>query len=287
MFNRIPQAYAFSIRPAYPTDAAAMVQLLERSFHQHFHPDWQPFVHWLGKAPAFVAEGVLGLLGFAITPANPPPAAWIRAAAVHDRADANQIMSQMLNNCLAELAKQQVSTLSAMPVEPWLPPILDELGFAIVEQVENWIKPNLETDQQGNPQVVIRPAQLEEISALAAIDQAAFAPRWWHSVETLRWAWEQAQVFTVAEQNRRPVGFQISLAHQNQAHLARVTIHPAVQRQGIATRLLADALARYAALGLEHVSLNTQTDNHASHRLYAAFDFQREGLPVAVWERPV
>jgi ribosomal protein S18 acetylase RimI-like enzyme len=69
--------------------------------------------------------------------------------------------------------------------------------------------------------------------------------------------------------------------------LARITVHPAVQGQGIGSRLLAEALADYANLGLQQVSLNTQTDNLTSHQLYRAFGFERYGLPIPVWERPV
>jgi ribosomal protein S18 acetylase RimI-like enzyme len=133
----------------------------------------------------------------------------------------------------------------------------------------------------------VRPARQDDLARLIPIEQAAFAPRWRCSAETLALAWGKAATFTVAERQGEILGFQVSLASDQRAHLVRLTVHPAAQQSGVGARLLTDALARYAALNLKSVSLNTQSDNLPSQRLYAALNFRRVGSPLPVWERPV
>jgi ribosomal protein S18 acetylase RimI-like enzyme len=134
---------------------------------------------------------------------------------------------------------------------------------------------------------VVRPAVWEDIRELADLEAAAFEPRWQYSLEALETAWKAADCFTVAEVAGHVTGFQVSLVAGQRAHLARLTVHPSAQRRGIGARLLADALEKYVELGVEQVSLNTQTVNSASLHLYHAFDFRPTGPPLAVWERPV
>jgi len=279
--------HSLTVRPARRSDSPAINQMLQSSLHSHLHLDWRPATNWIGHATAFVAESRYGLVGCLICPADPPPAAWVRAAAANDGGPPAGVMQPLFDACLPALAAQGIATLSAMPTEPWLPPILDELGFAIVERVESWGKVGLKSPRRGSPEVQVRPARRPDITHLAHIAQAAFAPRWQLGAETLALAWQQAATFSVAEQGKSKVGFQISLARGEQAHLVHLTVHPAAQGRGVGSRLLADALNRYATLGLTHVSLNTQSNNTASHRLYKAFGFQRVSSPLPVWERAV
>ena len=79
-------------------------------------------------------------------------------------------------------------------------------------------------------------------------------------MESLRLAYLGAANMILAEQDGEIYGFAISLYAGNRAHLARLTVTPAVQHAGIGTRLLAAAFAQYAANGIQIVTLNTQTD---------------------------
>jgi ribosomal protein S18 acetylase RimI-like enzyme len=282
-----PAIRSFTVRPAGPADARAIDRLLQTSARSHLHPDWRPVTDWLGRAPAFVAESNSAVAGCLLTSVDPPPAAWVRAAAVAGGFSAPTIIRRLLPPCLAALAGRGMETLSAMSTEPWLAPLLDELNFALVEQVETWRKPDLVAPPAGSHDVHIRPAQLTEMDELASIDHLAFHPRWRFSTETLVLAWKQAATFTVARRRDRLVGFQISLSDPLGAHLARLTVHPDAQRSCVGSQLLSDALARYARLGLTSVSLNTQVDNTPSHRLYSAFGFEPIAPPVPVWERSI
>ncbi len=278
---------SLTVRPACAADGPAIDRLLRSALHTHTHSDWRSPIDWIGRSPAFVAENRYGPAGCLITSTDSPPSAWVRAAAATIDAPAAVVMNKLLSASLDALAGQGISSLAAMPTAAWLGPVLDALGFTVVEQVETWVKDGLTAPRPGAGAIQVRPAKAAEMVILAVIEQAAFAPRWQLSAETLALAWSQAATFTVAEQNGRITGFQFSQSEGDRAHLVRLAIDPIVQRTGVGTRLLADGLSRCAALGLTHISLNTQSDNLASHRLYAAFGFHRSGHPLPVWERQV
>jgi N-acetylglutamate synthase-like GNAT family acetyltransferase len=283
----IPALRSPLVRPARPADVPALQILLGTSSHVHRHLDWRPATSWIGRAPAFVAEDPFGLRGALITPADPPPAAWVRLAAVDHGVSPADVMDPLVAACLDALAAQNVATLGAMPIDDWLPRVLDRLGFDIVEEVATWTKNDLCVTRPGARDIHIRPARADEMTLLEAIETAAFPPRWRHSAETLALAFQQVSIFSVAERGADVVGFQFSQVSERRAHLVRLTVHPAAQRTGVGARLLADALTSYAGLNVSSVSLNTQSGNIASHHLYRAFGFQPAGYPLPVWERPV
>jgi len=88
--------------------------------------------------------------------------------------------------------------------------------------------------------------------------------------------------FTLAELDRRPVGYQLSTQEGTDGQVIRLAVLPDQRRQGIGSRLLADTLAAFWRGGARRISLNTQNDNLPAQRLYERFGFQRTGedLPV-------
>jgi N6-L-threonylcarbamoyladenine synthase/ribosomal-protein-alanine N-acetyltransferase len=87
----------------------------------------------------------------------------------------------------------------------------------------------------------------------------------------------------VALLDDRPVGYQFSTGGNGNAHLARMTVHPARQGEGIGAALLAHALTGYGRQNIRTATLNTQQDNHASRRLYERFGFRQTGQSYPVW----
>jgi ribosomal-protein-alanine N-acetyltransferase len=278
---------SLSLRPARPEDTQSVWKLLQTSRHSHLRPEWRPHIAWIGQAPALLAERPYGLVGCLITPADPPPAAWVSAAAVSNGERPLPVMHTLLSAILDTLGDAGITSLACMPAEPWLPPILERLGFAAVEQVITWEKPDLHVTRPGAQDVLVRPVGQADMDHLARIEQAAFAPRWRYSAHTLSLALSHATTFTVAQRKGLVVGYQFSVISRDWAHLVRITVDPAEQRSGVGARLLADALTRYEELGVRHVSLNTQSDNLPSQHLYSAFGFTEIGRPMSVWERPV
>jgi ribosomal protein S18 acetylase RimI-like enzyme len=80
-----------------------------------------------------------------------------------------------------------------------------------------------------------------------------------------------------------PVAYQFSTGGEGNAHLSRMTVHPAQQGKGIGAALLANALENYRLQNIKTVTLNTQTDNLPSRRLYERFGFEVTGFSYPVW----
>jgi ribosomal-protein-alanine N-acetyltransferase len=132
---------------------------------------------------------------------------------------------------------------------------------------------------------LLRDAVLEDVPALRALDHAAFTPPWQMHTDELRQAVRYAASVTLALQEERLVGYQISTRHHTSAHLARLAVAPAQQGQGIGAALLHDLLTRFGRRGVRTMTVNTQQHNVQSLRLYARYEFQRNGFDLPVWQR--
>lgn len=280
----------WQIRRANREDAGEIGRLLRLATMRHLHSDWHLPVDWLGT-PGFVVNerkwpgGESEIVACLAVGADPPPAAWVRVAAVIRRARAEQWLAEMLPLTLPYLADCGVTILGWLANGIWPESWLAGLGFRKV----NWIvtyQLDLKAAKSTTPDSpLIRPATTDDMARLAEIERAAFEPLWRHSQRGLLVAFREAISFEVAEVDGRIVGFQYSVAGQDgtSAHLVRLTVAPEAQGHGVGSGLLSAALMRYVRLGMERVTLNTQADNHASHHLYERFGFERLIGRADVW----
>jgi ribosomal protein S18 acetylase RimI-like enzyme len=169
----------------------------------------------------------------------------------------------------------------------WLDEKLPAHGFAPVARVvtlrqDDWALPALSAGPAR-----IRPADSTDLDAVAEIDHAAFEPDWWYGQTTLFRAMRGASRFTIAERNAQTVGY--AFAHQSGAHMhiTRLAVHPAHQRRGLGAQLVADLLEHAREHGADTITLNTQTHNHNSLRLYRRFGFVETDTLVTVWGRAI
>jgi ribosomal protein S18 acetylase RimI-like enzyme len=135
----------------------------------------------------------------------------------------------------------------------------------------------------ANP-AVIRPMEIADLPSVAAVDRAAFHPRWHHSLGTLQLALGQCAVATVSEGPGGITGYSMSTASPFGGHLARLAVRPEHQGQGLGHALLYDLLVRFQDRGALRVTVTTQEHNHASLRLYRKAHFHLTGESYAVYE---
>jgi ribosomal protein S18 acetylase RimI-like enzyme len=92
----------------------------------------------------------------------------------------------------------------------------------------------------------------------------------------------------VAESKEGIVGYQLTTGHGPRAHLARLAVHPSLQGHGVGRALLSDLFAYLTQMGTIRLSVNTQSNNKASLRLYKSMGFTRTGeeYPVYTFEVP-
>lgn len=278
------------VRQAVREDASAIGRLLGIAWPRHVHADWHLPVDWIGT-PGFVLcelehnDHTMELAACLAVGADPPPAAWVRVAAVMGGESGLHQLREMLNVTIPWLRENQVSALGWLTESSWPSRWLRALGFAEVNRIITY---SLDLGAKELPETArprIRPATVVDMARLAEIEQAAFEPLWRHSRHGLLLAFRQAVSFDVAEIDDRIVGFQYSVAgaDDESVHLVRLTVSPEVQGQGVGSDLMRAAFLGYKRIGAARVTLNTQADNHASHHLYERFGFKREGGGAAVW----
>lgn len=284
-----------TLRFADRSDAGAVAGLLHSTAYSHVHVDWRLPGDWLGTHGFVLAETTAGhvlgegqLQGCLAVGADPPPAAWVRVAALREDHKAVELLSSMVQNVRPYLAGEGVSELGWLPRTGWPADWLREMAFEQTDEVVTFVKGDLDVPPtvHSNQDVRLRPVQRGDFERLAAIEAAAFDPLWRHSAKGLRLGSRQATSFDVALFDGEIVGFQYSAAsdQQNAGHLVRLTVAPEAQRAGIGSTLLLAALDSYRRNGLQEASLNTQLSNSPSRRLYEKFGFEMAGYRWPVWQ---
>ncbi len=194
--------------------------------------------------------------------------------------------SPLVKAALAPLARRAPRhEIMAYVSETWLLQPLLAAGFREVERVQfmrlDGLQRGLALPTAAGP-AHLRPVHPDELPALAALDAASFAPRWHFAARELMALLLSGRLI-VAELAGELAGYAaLTMLGALQAQLARLAVHPAARRQGIAAQLLADALDFARRGAVESVMLNTQTHNTASQALYGRFGFRRVGRTVPI-----
>lgn len=289
------------VRVAAQADAAAIMRLLQTAVLSHLHADWYLPGDWLGS-PGFVLlpkaekprenkglaaklfQNEQDILACLVAAADPLPVAWIRIAAFAKSVNAKQALAEMLSQVIPSLQQQGVTQLAWLTVEEWPHTWLPAWGFYRGSQIETYVKKDRELPNPVPiPGLTFRQVYSTDLETLAALETAAFSPMWRYSARALAIARPQSLTFEVALLDDAIVGFQLSAAAESGAHLVRITVDPAKQGLGIGTALLAHTIAGYYRRGLYTVSLNTQSDNLASKKLYRKFGFEAAQRPLPIW----
>lgn len=292
------------IRQATKADAGAIMRLLQTAVYRHLHVDWYVPGDWLGN-PGFVLkmaqnekqyrsqfqkflgvrEKVEACLAVA---ADPMPAAWVRVAALAEHENGKVILGQLVETAVSTLKQQNVSEIAWLTADDWPAQWLADFGFAQTNALETYIKEdqtNLEMPDVSG--LDIRPVLEQDVDQLAQIEAKAFAPLWRHSARGLLAAKNQSFSFDVALLDGAIVGFQLSTPNDYGIHLVRMTVDPDVQGRGVGSALLVHAINGYYHRNRTRITLNTQTDNLSSQKLYAKFGFTSTGQQFPIWTRPL
>jgi ribosomal protein S18 acetylase RimI-like enzyme len=127
-----------------------------------------------------------------------------------------------------------------------------------------------------------------DLPHVTVVDGESFDPLWHNSQDTLGRALSQSLFATVAEDAGGIIGYQLTTGSGVRAHLARLAVCPAMQGRGVGRALLGNLFDTLVQGGYLKLSVNTQSDNSTSLKLYQKLGFVRTGetYPVYTFDVP-
>jgi ribosomal protein S18 acetylase RimI-like enzyme len=276
------------LRPAEKTDYAALLNFTKSLNYFHRHLDWRDSLEWLGRAPFWILEENQRIQAALACPPEPEDVAWVRMFGVSMQISADRAWKLMFEKSFQELhALEPRPMLVSLSLREWYEELLQRNGFQWHQDIVVYVyddppPPPREID----PRFTLRDMHTNDLPGVKTIDNLAFEPIWRLSNNDLQFSVKKSSYCTVVEQEGEIVAYQISSSSGMYAHLARLAVHPALQRQRIGYALLQNLLQHFIG-ETNHwgVTLNTQHNNASSIALYRKTGFRETGerFPVFVY----
>jgi ribosomal protein S18 acetylase RimI-like enzyme len=256
--------------------------------HLHRHLDWRSPIEWLGDPYYWALEEGRQITAALACPTEVEGVAWVRLFVYTGRWSPEDAWDLLWGTARETIRQTGGVTAAAIAMQPWFQKVLADSHF---ENRQNIVM--LEWHSQSwtpgkTEGVRIRRMTETDLPAVTEVDHAAFVPLWHNSLDTMQRAFSQALTATVAESKEGIVGYQLTTGHGQRAHLARLAVHPSLQGRGIGRTLLSDLFAYLTHVGTTRLTVNTQSDNKVSLKLYKNMGFNRTGeeYPVYTFEVP-
>src|SRR5258708_4942855 len=264
-----------------------LMNMLQSEEYLHIHLDWSSVDEWLGDpdTPILLAYQDRTLVGVMAGSPALDGAAWLRLIALAHNADIDAVLATMWSVLKVQLKASGVNEIAMLTLRPWIVPHIEPLGFIPRDSIVTLRRDGPHVPTPLRSDVHVRNADWREISTVAGVDHAAFAPIWQLSASSLQQAARSSSSFTVAEIDNRVVGYQISTLYRDGAHLARLATLPEVQGTGVGGVLLTELIQYFIRRGVLSVTVNTQQTNAQSLRLYQRYGFDFTGLNMDVWSQ--
>ncbi len=268
---------SFSLIPANQNHLSEVNALIQSAHFFHRHLDWRPVEGWLGCQPFWLLEAHGELQAALACPPAPAKMYWIRVFASRALLNPRLHWEFLLQKALASIPFDQETLLIALPLENWLIHLLKTSQFEQHAEIVvlQWNYTNAATPVI--PSIQIRPMTIEDVPTIVQIDHVAFEAIWQFSQEDVERAFRTAFYASVAVFEGEIVGYQISTAIHDQAHLARLAVVPSMQNRGIGRLLLDNLFQRVQRTTISSLTVNTQSYNLASLALYKSMGFKPTG----------
>jgi ribosomal protein S18 acetylase RimI-like enzyme len=278
-------AQTLQVIEAAPEHYNVLADFYNQNIKTHRHLDWFSTLDWIGSHPYLIeTRGEEIQAALCAAPEN-EDSAWIRVFGARKSIDETACWDRLLPVAVENLRENGVQRVAALALHPWFNTLLKKSGFRnrqniIVLEWQGKFPPKIPL----NPEILLRPMHADDLPIVEAIDRSAFPSLWQNALAGLTKAFHQPGISTVAVKGETIVGYQISTAMTIYGHLARLAVEPKEQHQGIAYALVYDLLKQFEHRGFWRVTVNTQSDNKASLRLYQKFGFVRTKEEIKVYE---
>lgn len=274
----------YTVRPVQIEDARAINRLLDYKDRIHRHLDWRSPFDLIGEQPYLALESDFTLQAALACPQDPPGYAWIRFFGYSPNISLANAWKALFSAALRALSADRVQIIS-VAVQSWYLQLLLESKFSMHQTI---VVLSLEAPAPvfpNHPEIRITPMIDAEIDQVRQVDNAAFEPIWRYAHNDLLSAYQNAAYATVARYKDRIVGYQISSATAFNAHLVRLAVLPELQGMQIGSSITADMVRYFSRSGIPTITVNTQSDNIASIKLYKRLGFTLTGerFPVLAY----
>lgn len=272
------------VRRADLEDQKQLSNLVFFETRSHRHLDWRSPLEWLGNKYFWTVENGTSITAALACPEEVNGIAWVRLF-VHSSGFWSPENAWMVLWDLAQkdIAQAGGGTVAAIAQHVWFRKVLELAGFETRQSIvmlEWTYQPWASREADG---ISIRQMTETDLPQVVSVDNASFDPLWHNSLETLQRALSQSLFATVAESEQGVVGYQVTTGSNTRAHLARLAVHPSVQRRGVAGVILGDLFTRLGHNGYSKLSVNTQSDNQTSLSLYKKMGFLLTGESYPVY----
>jgi ribosomal-protein-alanine N-acetyltransferase len=274
-----------TIRLASRNDRLAICTLLQQAWHSAGGARWDQLDAIEAGCEAVLACRDGQTVGFSLFDLQTLPVARLSAVAIADREEARRCWDELWPVAEEYLRGRGIQHTYYAGEAPWLLEILAGHGFQQVNTLLSYEKVQGGPALAGNPAVRLRPVRQADIEVIAELDAASFPLLWRYPVPMLEATLRSNQRLTVAEYDRRLVGYEVSGVEGSTGQVVRLAVLPEYRRQAIGSRLLAGTLNTFRRGRIRRVALNTQADNLPAQALYERFGFRRTGEELPVLER--
>lgn len=271
-----------TVRPVEEGDRNQLSHIIHFEARVHRHLDWRPPLEWIGFHPFLVALRDNQIIAALACPPDPPGVAWVRMFVSVGNNTYEEMWDLLWPNAQVQLLEKNTSSIAAIPLQKWFRELIQDKGFQHIHNVIVFTWDDTHKELPQPEPIIIREMQKEELAIIQEIDEEAFGPIWRNSLDSLKLAFNQAKLATVAEDQSGLVGYQISTPTPYGAHLARLAVRPRAQGKGIGYALTRHLQDRLKGSNPLHLSVNTQDHNHISIALYKKAGFHQvdEAYPV-------
>ena len=212
-----------------------------------------------------------------------PQVAWLRFFYADRDGEHTRYFEALLSRTKEVLKAAGARSIFSLAPYSWLERLLIGEDFKLVDKIVTlhhiFSGGNL---SQAGKDIIIREMTYRDLTAVEAIDIAAFEPAWQLNRASLIKTYHRSAWHSVALLEGKIVGYQMSTSAFDTAHLARLAVDPRWQRKGVGRRLVEDMFETFSAHGVRSFSVNTQDSNHQSLSLYHSLCFEREDRDILV-----
>ena len=281
-----PSAEGIYIHQADWQDAIAIQRLINAHSYVHRYLDWRDPLQWLGPQPFLLLEKDHELQAALACPADPANIAWVRLFVCSWKINLEHAWEILVKAAVGQLADLESDPhCYILALEDWIDKLMRQTEYPKHQELVILERPvSMPISIQDNPDIDIRRITESDLPEIEEIDSTSFEDLWVYSLPTLQLAFQQSELTYLAELNGTPVGYLFGTIAGSTAHLARIAVLSGYKRQHIASKLVRTFLTALQERGIAQITLNTQSDNHASLALYDKMGFRRTGESFAIYQ---